>query len=348
MAKEQGSFKTPFFSVIIPVYNAGQFLSESIASVLGQSYRNFELCLVNDGSTDGSGEICDAAARQHPGQVVAFHQANRGVMCARLLGIQKARGRFLLFLDADDTLRLDALDRLARVVQAQQADFVFFRASRDAKFSDAIWHYPFQDGESFQGLHKGAVYRLACTGVSMNSLGTKAVRRDLFDPSLGCEEYAHVISGEDLLLSLMPLDKAQKLVYLEDMLYHYRPNPAGVTRGRFTLRFFKAISTAGQARLAYARRWDQETPGLLQAAHDHAYLTCQEAVAKALISGEDWQQTRAWLEAMQADSIFCTAVMHGRPSGPIFKRLLMRFSVRGHFGGLWMFWRIYQFVGGKT
>lgn len=93
-------------SVIIPIYNVKDYLEKCIESVLNQDYKNFELILVDDGSTDGSEQICDKYSRNNP-NVLVFHQKNSGVCSARNLGIEKATGDYLCFVDGDDYLEQD-------------------------------------------------------------------------------------------------------------------------------------------------------------------------------------------------------------------------------------------------
>ena len=88
-------------SVIVPVYNSEQTLHRCIDSILGQTYRNFELLLINDGSKDRSGEICDEFARQDS-RVKVFHKENGGVSSARNVGLDNARGDWVTFVDSDD------------------------------------------------------------------------------------------------------------------------------------------------------------------------------------------------------------------------------------------------------
>lgn len=100
----------PEISVIVPVYNAAPYLSECVESVLGQTLADFELWLVDDGSTDGSGALCDEKALKDS-RIHVLHQNNRGVSAARNAGLDKAAGTYLMFLDADDLLTPDALQQ---------------------------------------------------------------------------------------------------------------------------------------------------------------------------------------------------------------------------------------------
>lgn len=98
-------------SIIIPVYNASRYLRECMDSVLAQTFGDFEVLLVDDGSTDGSGEACDGYARQD-GRIRVFHKENGGVSSARNLGLDHARGEWICFADADDWLEPDCLETL--------------------------------------------------------------------------------------------------------------------------------------------------------------------------------------------------------------------------------------------
>lgn len=88
-------------SIIVPVYNSEQTLNRCIDSILGQTYRNFELLLINDGSKDRSGEICDEYA-SNDSRIRVFHQKNSGPSAARNFGLNQAKGQYVVFQDSDD------------------------------------------------------------------------------------------------------------------------------------------------------------------------------------------------------------------------------------------------------
>lgn len=95
------SNNTPLFSIIVPVYNVEEFIHKTLSSVLAQNFNSYELIVVNDGSTDKSGEICYSLAQQYP-QVTFVQTANSGVSAARNLGLKIAQGHYIMFLDGDD------------------------------------------------------------------------------------------------------------------------------------------------------------------------------------------------------------------------------------------------------
>ena len=104
-------------SIIVPVYNVEAYLERCVESILSQTYTNFELLLINDGSTDASGCLCDQLASTNE-NIKVFHIENRGVSNARNLGIEQSRGEWLTFIDSDDFITNDYLETLISAARA--------------------------------------------------------------------------------------------------------------------------------------------------------------------------------------------------------------------------------------
>lgn len=119
-------------SIIIPVYNVAPFLQACVDSLLAQSFADFEVLLIDDGSTDGSGRICDDLAGKDP-RVVVLHKENGGVCSARNCGIDHARGEFIVFVDADDLVTDDYLEHLME----SDADMVVLGSQKFGAKNDA-------------------------------------------------------------------------------------------------------------------------------------------------------------------------------------------------------------------
>lgn len=113
----------PLISVIVPVYNAAQFLGGMIDSIISQSFSDFELILIDDSSSDGSAEICDKYAEQDR-RVEVIHKENEGISKTRNLGIMRARGKYICFCDHDDFLMPDALKNLYEALENTKADMI--------------------------------------------------------------------------------------------------------------------------------------------------------------------------------------------------------------------------------
>lgn len=112
-----------FISVIIPVYNVAAYLSICIESVLSQDYSALEIILIDDGSTDESGKICDEYARNDK-RIHVIHQNNSGAAAAKNMGLKAATGKYLSFVDSDDFLEPDAYSHMVQVIQENKADVV--------------------------------------------------------------------------------------------------------------------------------------------------------------------------------------------------------------------------------
>lgn len=122
-------------SIIVPIYNSSRFLDKCINSLVSQTYRNLEIILVNDGSLDNSGEICNKWSLCDA-RIKVIHQSNLGVAAARNRGISVARGNYLMFLDSDDTLSLDACARVVEYAESNAADCVVFGFLQE---SGTVW-----------------------------------------------------------------------------------------------------------------------------------------------------------------------------------------------------------------
>ena len=122
----------PSISIIVPVYNTKQYLNACLDSILRQSFTDFELLLIDDGSTDGSGSICDLFARKDK-RVRSFHTENKGVSSARNLGLDYAQGLFVMFVDSDDELPDGALSSMISVGVADFSVGGMLRVSQGGK-----------------------------------------------------------------------------------------------------------------------------------------------------------------------------------------------------------------------
>ncbi len=122
-------------SVIIPVYNVEDYLRECIDSVLCQTYGNFEIILVNDGSTDSSGKICDEYLEKDE-RITVIHQKNCGLSVARNTGFSEADGYYVYFLDSDDYIAENAFETLLEIAEKDNSDIVFFDAVSFADTDD--------------------------------------------------------------------------------------------------------------------------------------------------------------------------------------------------------------------
>ena len=217
---------SPKFSILVPVYNAEQYLDACVQSVLEQTYTQYELILVNDGSTDSSGDICDHYAKEHL-NIRVFHKKNQGQLHARQVAIQHAKGDYYIFLDADDTLRKNALHVLLDKFSTYNCDCIIFQYER-------VWSgVPLSHAPKFADIcitDKRELYRKCFLSNAYNSMCRKAVKASLLSGNTDYSAYYHVRFAEDLLQSLEVLQNSQHVVFIDNVLYNYTANPNSITR----------------------------------------------------------------------------------------------------------------------
>lgn len=119
------SMKSPLVTVVLPIYNVEKYLNRCIRSVVNQSYNNLEIILVDDGSTDNSGFLCDEW-KQKDNRIKVIHKENAGLGEARNTGIDNATGQYICFFDSDDYIRLDAIDCAISSIQANNSEIAIW------------------------------------------------------------------------------------------------------------------------------------------------------------------------------------------------------------------------------
>ena len=220
-------------SILVPVYNSEKYLKECFDSVLRQSESDYELVLVDDGSTDGGGAVCDAYQAQYPERVRVIHQRNQGLILARRAGIRAAKGDYCMFLDADDAYEPECLATVCETIEQTRADVVIFNNYSYFEEDGSIEpnKVAFPDRTEFTGEQKKRIYRELIASERLNNIWMKAIRTKLLQADdTDYALYADNPHGEDLLQSLYPLTHAEKIVYRDKILYRYRRHAASMTR----------------------------------------------------------------------------------------------------------------------
>lgn len=205
-------------SVVVPVYNVENYLEECLDSILKQSYGNIEVLLVDDGSTDQSGRICDVYAGKDE-RVKVFHLKNGGVSAARNFGIEQADGDYLLFVDSDDCIHVDLI-RIFLEYEKQNLCFCDFTREKEDIFDELPDQMPL---ETFHRSHFMQVFCANYVNSPVNNLFRTEI---LKSQQIRFPEDMNL--GEDLLFNLeyLKYDKRDfTVVHLP--LYYYRPNREG-------------------------------------------------------------------------------------------------------------------------
>lgn len=214
----------PCISVIVPIYNRERYLSECIESVLQQSYENVELLLVDDGSTDGSLGICERYAEEDA-RVVVIHQENQGRVVARNTGLVQATGGLVYFLDSDDFIDLDTLERMYLLMIEKDVDMVGFSI-------EMFGEGDFCEFPNFQGEYttnpedSQCIFNYFPKSIQEECLITLCLTTKLFhrmqilSPLLSSPKQIRI--GEDACQMLCIFPHLKKMYFQNDCTYHYR------------------------------------------------------------------------------------------------------------------------------
>lgn len=217
-------------SVITPVYNSAQYLNRCVTSILQQTYSNLEVLLIDDGSTDKSGELCDKWASKDT-RIRVIHKQNSGVSDARNTGIDNAIGAYLLFVDSDDYIAPGMVQTLYDAMLGNNSDLgicaVSFVDENERPISDRNQYSPFKDellsgAEAIQKLGKphGWYYHLAC-----NKLYKTTLFSDVRFPK-------GKICGEDAFIAHHLFGKCASIISISTVLYFYTQHNASASHSK--------------------------------------------------------------------------------------------------------------------
>lgn len=213
--EEQGHW---LVSVIVPVYNVKPYLEEALESVINQTYRNLEILLIDDGSTDGSGETC-ADYKQRDSRIIVLHQNNRGLSAARNAGLDRATGEINVFFDPDDVMELNAIERIVTVMEQTSAKILVFGTKN--YYTDEIISAP-KDGvyDRNDALRSSVTKQGIC-----GAIWTKAFRAPVLYNIRFREGHNYV----DLSVFLQAVDRTGSFVVISETLFRYRKRPGSIT-----------------------------------------------------------------------------------------------------------------------
>lgn len=221
-------------SVIVPVYRVEEYLDACVRSVINQRYENWELILVDDGSPDRCGEICDEWARKDS-RIRVIHQENGGLSAARNSGVEAARGDWLAFLDSDDWWEESFLSDMQEAVLQQQAEIAICGWTPEYE-NDQITK-EIQVPQAGLLSSREALFRLCQTGgVVFVTAWNRLIRRDIWEGLSFPKGKLH----EDEFVAHRLLDKSNHIVCLDKPLVHYRQRSGSITGQSANLRHWDA------------------------------------------------------------------------------------------------------------
>ena len=217
-------------SVIVPVYNVEEYLKQCLDSILEQTFSNYEVILVNDGSTDSSGLICQEYAEKDS-RIRYFEKENGGLSDARNYGIEQAQGEYLTFVDSDDFLDKMHLNVLYTALVNNNVDisivnYANYQTSNATFYLHTFGEYYEKNYSSEELLDNLAI--LERNDLSFSTIWGKLYKRSVFS----FLRFPKGVIGEDVALIYKIYTQVQKIVYFHKDTYIYRENESGITKSK--------------------------------------------------------------------------------------------------------------------
>lgn len=245
----------PLVSIVIPIYNGEKYIDSCMEGLLNQTYSNLELIVVNDGSKDTSGELCDRYA-QKDSRVKVHHQENKGLSAARNAGIQQATGKYVIFFDVDDTVENNIIEDNVVLAEQNQADVVMF----------CFWYYnvdknslkPNGMKRIFVGNAKEYFDKMLIPTMDnevFNAPWNKLIRRQLLEEHKLRFDDRYPIY-EDIIFASELFGVVNKIVINNQMYYRYFVRSSGSLITRFYERFYDSVAQFHQNAMKYCGKYE--------------------------------------------------------------------------------------------
>jgi glycosyltransferase involved in cell wall biosynthesis len=259
-----------FISVIVPVYNVAPYVCRAIDSLLHQTWPNMEIILIDDGSLDDSGKICDEYARKHE-NIIVIHQANKGVSAARNAGLHRSSGDYIGFVDPDDFISETMYEFLYNMLAQTGADIAVcgyddYNDDICMPYTGVFYHDVVTSNEAIVREIRDGLF------VTWNKLFTRNCIKDIW-------YHAEYINGEDRLFTVESMCQARNVAYYMKPQYHYchRADSAGTKP--FSPNDYRLIELCEEIRDIFGTRGIKETI-IAEAQITKAYMQLLEMMKK--------------------------------------------------------------------
>jgi glycosyltransferase involved in cell wall biosynthesis len=240
-------------SIIVPIFNVEKYLRRCIRSILSQTFKNLEIILVDDGSTDECPAICEEYGKTDS-RIVVIHQNNGGVAQARNTGLDAATGDFIGFIDSDDYVGPKMYETLFNAISNSRAFIAecgYYTVDTDGQI---IRNYPLQDTVTNGNIECSREYITKENTTNFN--WNKLYRKQLFDDV----RYSALTSSEDFLVNVQTFYRCHRKVTVKDCHYYYFDNIEGVCNRPFTLSRLDAVEAGKQACEFYKEKLPELLP----------------------------------------------------------------------------------------
>lgn len=247
--------QAPLITVVVPIYKVEEYLDECVQSILNQTYHNLEIFLVDDGSPDRCGEMCDTYAEKDS-RVKVIHQKNRGLSGARNSAIDIATGEYITFVDSDDYLKEDMVETLYQEV-----------LQYNAEIATAAYESFFEDGSRASNPHDGKIFvyskEEALDCFLFNDYLTPCVWGKLYSISLWKE--VRCPEGklfEDQFTTYKLIDQCKKVVYDTTPRYYYRKRMGSIGHSSFSERTYDLYDAIHEEYNYISQKYPKECPNI--------------------------------------------------------------------------------------
>lgn len=215
------------FSIILPIYNVEKYLQECVDSILNQTYKNYEIILVDDGSKDSSPALCDKLANDHS-CIRVIHKVNGGLSDARNFGTNAARGEYIIYVDSDDfIIRNDFLERI-NLKLSSKPDLVFYKYQKffDATRTFEDCRYSYANAETKKN-YPEMIEALVKADAFYGMAWIKAIRRGLIEENSISFEVG--LLGEDMEWNYHLISQAHSIAFIDEAFLAYRQREGSIT-----------------------------------------------------------------------------------------------------------------------
>ena len=336
------------FSILIPVYKAENYLEETVASVLRQK-GDYEIVLVEDGSPDASGALCDKLSAVHPGIIRAVHNPHRGTVYTRRTAVREARGEYLIWLDADDILQDHALETLsAALAETPRPDIVLYDLSYffENGQPDVVRPPIFPERKLISG-EKKEIYEMLISTNLLDGLVLKMIRADLMknDPT----DYTPLMDNpysEDVCHCLWPITQAETILLLPDVLYRYRIHDGSVMHVFDEKAMDKRFNTARLALFeGFMKQWGMDDEEHLTKLKANAYKSIANDAMYFWEEGKNKAAVKAFVRRFNREHPELRSIAK---SGclPLRQRLILKFFTQNRIGLLVAMNKVYRKLRG--
>lgn len=259
-------------SVVIPVYNSEKYLEACLDSIVNQTYRNLEIILVDDGSTDSSGSICEKYA-QNDSRITVIHKQNGGNGDARNEGYKHTKGKWLVMVDNDDLLHVQQIEVLVRIANEKNADVVVgnYRAISDDETPDdkVITEEVYQKAEVLTPEHLNNAEFIKKRSTVLTTPWSKIWKRSLYENILFPKKSKH----DDTWTTWKAYEKAKRVVFVDEVVHYWRNNPESFGRV-FDLSHLEGIDAYAEQLDYFIREKKQRYIGIVFAEYMEMFFWC--------------------------------------------------------------------------